>query len=100
MLFCATALLCAGCGSKPVQPLALEEIPAALRKEFANAKTFVKKSAETIAQQVTKEEYAAASVQLQALSANTDCILAESPSMSSSSAAVSGIVMVTMTVLL
>lgn len=71
LLIFASALLC-GCGSKPPPPLAIEEVPAALRKEFASAKTFVKKSAETIAQQVTKEEYAPASVQLQALTANTD----------------------------
>jgi predicted small lipoprotein YifL len=62
-----------GCGRKGPPELTLEQVPPALRNAFANAKiALMRKNAESIAALVTDKQYAAAALQLQALSANTD----------------------------
>ena len=62
-----------GCAQKGPPELTLEQVPEALRQAFATAKTsLLKTSAESTAKLVAEKQYAAASLQLQALSANTD----------------------------
>ncbi|MGZ8937698.1 MAG: hypothetical protein ACXW32_00650, partial [Limisphaerales bacterium] len=62
-----------GCGKKGPPELTLDQVPEAIRTAFATAKnSLVKKSAEGVAKLVAEKQYAAASLQLQALSANTD----------------------------
>jgi predicted small lipoprotein YifL len=77
MLRVLSALLIAatmiGCGKKGPEELTLEQVPEAIRKAFVTAKnSLVKTSAEGTAKLVEEKQYAAASLQLQALSANTD----------------------------
>src|SRR5688572_26441185 len=61
-----------GCAKKGPTELTLEQVPEALRKAFASAKSLLKTSAESVAKLVTEKQYAAASLQLQALAGNTD----------------------------
>jgi predicted small lipoprotein YifL len=62
-----------GCGKKGPEELTLEQVPEAIRAAFTTAKnSLVKTSAEGVAKMVSEKQYAAASLQLQALSANTD----------------------------
>ena len=70
-LLVAAALI--GCAGKGPTELTLEQVPEALRQAFATAKSgLLKKSAESIAILVAEKQLAAASLQLQALAANTD----------------------------
>lgn len=74
-LFCALliAAVLTGCGSKGPPELTLDQVPEAIRTAFATAKnSLVKTSAEGVAKLVSEKQYVAASLQLQALSANTD----------------------------
>lgn len=67
------AAVLAGCGRKDLPELTLEQIPPALQQAFANAKnSLIRKNADSIAMLVTEKQLVAASLQLQALSANTD----------------------------
>ena len=62
-----------GCGKKGPAELTLEQVPEAIRTAFATAKnSLIKTTAESIAKLVGDRQYAAAALQLQALSANTD----------------------------
>ena len=66
-------VLFAACARKGPAELTLDQVPAALRQAFATAKSsLLKTSAESTAKLVADKQYAAASLQLQALSANTD----------------------------
>jgi hypothetical protein len=66
--FLFLALLIVGCNrSTGPKPLALEEIPAALREAFQPAKRFVRQSAESIAKLVEQNQIAGATIQLQSL---------------------------------
>ena len=70
-LLIAAALI--GCAGKGPTELTLEQVPEALRKAFATANSsLLKKSAESVATLVADKHLAAASLQLQALAANTD----------------------------
>lgn len=69
-LFFAAILI--GCARKGAPQLTLEEVPEALNKAFANARSAVKKSAESTATLVAEKQYAAASLQLMALAGNHD----------------------------
>lgn len=61
-------LFCVGCDrSTGPKPLALEEIPGALRQAFQPARLLVKQGAESIAKLVEQKQYAAATIQLQSL---------------------------------
>lgn len=67
------AVVLMGCGKKGPPELTLDQVPEAIRTAFATAKnSLVKTSAEGVARLVAEKHYAAASLQLQALSANTD----------------------------
>lgn len=70
MLVVATALI--GCGRKGPPELTLEQVPEALKAAFATARPAMKTNADSVAKLVSDRQYAAASLQLQALSANTD----------------------------
>ena len=61
-----------GCARKGAPELSLNQVPDALRQAFATARPAVKTSAESTAMLVTEKQYAAASLQLQALAGNTD----------------------------
>jgi hypothetical protein len=62
-----------GCSAKGPTELTLEQVPEALRQAFAPAKSsLLKRSAESVAKLVAEKQLALASLQLQALSANTD----------------------------
>ena len=70
-LLIAAAMI--GCGKKGPAELTLEQVPEALRQAFATAKnSLIKTTAESIAKLVGDKQYAAAALQLQALSANSD----------------------------
>ena len=74
-IFCplVVAALLLGCGKSGPAQLTLEQVPEALKTAFADAKpAFLKTSATSIAKLVEDKHYAAASVQLHALAANTD----------------------------
>lgn len=67
------AAVLVGCAKKGASELTLEQVPEAIRKAFATAKnSLIKTSAEGVAKLVEGKQYAAASLQLQALGANTD----------------------------
>jgi hypothetical protein len=73
LLVAAALVSLIGCGRKGPTELTLEQVPEALRKAFASAKSsLLKTSAESVAKLVTDKQLAAASLQLQALSGNTD----------------------------
>jgi len=67
-LILAAALLLSGCSrhSGP-KPLTLEEIPGALSNSFKSAHLLMKQNAMGIAKQVQDKQYAAATIQLQAI---------------------------------
>lgn len=70
-LFLAVAMI--ACGTKGPPVLTLDQVPDALKTAFATAKTsLLKTNAESIAKLVAEKQYALASLQLQALTANTD----------------------------
>ncbi|HEX7858868.1 MAG TPA: hypothetical protein VF773_00935 [Verrucomicrobiae bacterium] len=66
------AAMLVGCAKKGPTELTLEQVPEALRKAFASANNLLKTSADSVAKLVTEKQYAAASLQLQALAGNTD----------------------------
>ena len=70
ILFITACALFVGCSSK-LEPLSIEQAPAELRKAFATAQSFLNKTAEGVAQQISAKEYAPATIQLQALLSNT-----------------------------
>lgn len=65
-------LVLAGCSRNGPAELSLSEIPAAMRTAFATARTALRTNAEGVTTLVTGKQYAAASLQLQALAANAD----------------------------
>lgn len=65
----ATALM--GCGPKGPPELTLEQVPEALKNAFATARPAMKTNADSVAKLVSEKQYAAASLQLGALGANT-----------------------------
>jgi hypothetical protein len=60
-----------GCSKKGPPELTLDQIPAALTAAFASGSSLLKQNAEGIVKLLEQKQYAAASVQLQALSSNT-----------------------------
>ena len=71
VLLIAAAMI--GCGKKGAAVLTLDQVPEAIRTAFTTAKnSLLKTTAESIAKLVADKQYAAASLQLQALSANSD----------------------------
>lgn len=71
MAVIASALI--GCGKKGPPELTMDQVPEALKAAFTTAKnSLLKKNAETIAELVASKQYAAASLQLQAIASNTD----------------------------
>lgn len=70
-LLIAAAMI--GCGKTGPAELTLEQVPDAIRKAFVTAKnSLIKTSAEGVAKLVEEKQYAAASLQLQALNTNSD----------------------------
>lgn len=69
LLIAATLM---GCARKGALQLTLDEVPEALRKSFAMARSGVKTTAESTAKLVNDKQYVAASLQLQALGRNSD----------------------------
>jgi len=66
------AVAWAGCGRKGPPELTLEQIPEAIKAAFASARTALRTSADGVAKLVADQKYPAASLQLQALAANSD----------------------------
>lgn len=69
LLFCLL-YLAAGCGqNKAPEPLALDQIPAAVEKAFSKAKPEIKNLAKQAVTTIQSKDYTAALLQLQNLSA-------------------------------
>ena len=63
--------LLSACGKKGPEPLTLEQIPPAMAKAFTNAPMLVRATSDSVINQVRSNEYAGATIQLQALLSNS-----------------------------
>ena len=69
---CALFVLACGCGKTGPVELSLEQVPEAIKGVFASARQALRTNAEGIAKLVIDKQYAAASLQLQAIAANSE----------------------------
>lgn len=83
-------LIACGCGKKGPPELTLEQVPDAIRTAFTGARQALGTNAEGIAKLISQNQFAAASLQLQALAANTDLTDEQRNVLASATIAVNG----------